>query len=508
MKTILILSDSTNRRFLNCYGSKSAAITPSLDRLAEKSVVFEQHWCGSAPCMPARRDMMTGRLGFLEKPWGGMEPFDQSLPYLLEKNNVHSHIVTDHYLYDFIGGENYMNQFTSYEMIRGQEFDNLNLHPDKKGIHKEEAPSNYKGIYSPARNKNMELIEQGSAYPSPITLEKAADWLETNHDADNYFLWVETFDPHEPFDVPQKYIDMYANDPGQNYQGEARFWPKYQESEYDEEETAYLNLRYKALLSMTDEYIGKILDIMDRHQMWDDTMLIFTTDHGYMLGEHGYMAKNYMPPFNEVFHIPLMIAHPQAQAGRCAALTQNIDLFPTIMEYFAVSQDLLHYPIHGKSLLPLLRGETDQTRDGIVYGYFGKTVAFTDGNYTYFAAAKEDNKPLFVYTAMPTTLRQYFGVDAIAKEDYGKILCGRFLDYTEYPVLKIPAEIIDYRNPSQWYHVRTDYNRESLLFDIHNDYEQEHPLQDEKLIDYYRKQTAEAMRLLGAPKEQFERLQL
>lgn len=71
MKTIFILADSTNRRFLQMYGSKHPAYTPNLDRLAERGTVFEQHWCGSAPCMPARRDIMTGRLNFLEKPWGG-----------------------------------------------------------------------------------------------------------------------------------------------------------------------------------------------------------------------------------------------------------------------------------------------------------------------------------------------------------------------------------------------------------------------------------------------------
>lgn len=508
MKTVFILADSTNRRFLNCYGASSPAITPALDRLAERGLVFDQHWCGSAPCMPARRDLMTGRLGFLEKPWGGMEPFDQSLPYLLGKNNVHSHIVTDHYLYDQIGGENYMNQFTSFEMVRGQEFDNLYLYPDKNGQRHSSAPPNYKGIYSLARNINMGKVENENDYPSPITMDKAAKWLEANHDADNFFLWVEGFDPHEPFDVPQKYLDMYPEDEGHNYKGEPLYWPKYQENEFDETETQHLNLRYKALLTMTDEYIGHILNVLDKYEMWEDTMLVFTTDHGYMLGEQGYMAKNYMPPYNEVFHIPMIIAHPDAEPGRCTALTQNIDLFPTLLDYFDVSLNQLHYPLHGVSLLPILKGESNATREGIIYGYFGKTVAYTDSKFTYFAAAKEDNKPLYVYTAMPTTLKQYFGVDSIEVENYSKIQSGNFLNYTDYPVYKIPAEIIDYRNPSQWYHERTKYNTESLLFNIEDDYEQQHPIDDPELIHYYRQKTAETMRSIGSPAEQFERLEL
>lgn len=72
------------------YGAKNAAQTPNLDRLAARGTVFDNHWCGSAPCMPARRDILTGRLNFLEKPWGGIEPFDQTLPALLRTKNVFS----------------------------------------------------------------------------------------------------------------------------------------------------------------------------------------------------------------------------------------------------------------------------------------------------------------------------------------------------------------------------------------------------------------------------------
>ena len=144
-------------------------------------------------------------------------------------------------------------------------------------------------------------------------------------------------------------------------------------------------------------------------------MVIFTTDHGFMLGEHGFMAKNYMPAYNEVFHIPLLIAHPDIPGGnRISALTQNIDLFPTIAEYFGVGAEHFKNPIHGKSLLPLLRGETDKLRDAVLYGYYGLSVNMTDGKYTYLRAAAEvDNTPLYLYTAMPATLRQYFGLDSM-----------------------------------------------------------------------------------------------
>ena len=82
MRTIFILMDSLNRHYLNAYGTGWIE-TPNLDRLARRGVVFDNHWIGSAPCMPARRDMLTGRLGFLERQWGGLEPYDTTLPRLL-----------------------------------------------------------------------------------------------------------------------------------------------------------------------------------------------------------------------------------------------------------------------------------------------------------------------------------------------------------------------------------------------------------------------------------------
>ena len=95
MKTILILVDSVNRRFLNCYGAQEAAITPNLDRLAARSTIFDNHYCGSSPCMPARRDIMTGRLNFLERPWGGIEAFDHTVQSILEDHGVFSCMITE-----------------------------------------------------------------------------------------------------------------------------------------------------------------------------------------------------------------------------------------------------------------------------------------------------------------------------------------------------------------------------------------------------------------------------
>ena len=176
MKTIFILCDTLNRRMLSAYGAgKDAAITPNIDRLARRSVVFDSHWCGSAPCMPARRDIMTGRLNFLEKPWGAMEPFDQSLQSILSgEKNVHTQMFADHAHYIICGGENYVKGFTAWEVNRGQECDPVWTRPCKDGIRPDTPPKWFKGSWTEAEHENRSHFHTEYDYPSVKTMWHAA----------------------------------------------------------------------------------------------------------------------------------------------------------------------------------------------------------------------------------------------------------------------------------------------------------------------------------------------
>ncbi|MCG8500017.1 MAG: sulfatase [Firmicutes bacterium] len=495
MKAIMILADSVNRRYLSAYGNDWVK-TPNLERLQEKCVVFDNHWTGSAPCMPARRDIMTGRLNFLDRNWGAIEPFDRTLPDILREQNLFTHMVTDHYHYLEIGGENYCQLFNTWECFRGQENDvwvsKVNYEPETAARC---------GRYVPQYELNRTKFLAEADYPTPKTLQAAAHWLEENKEADNYLLWVEVFDPHEPFDTPDDYLAPYED----HYDGPLYNWPKYAPVKEPEEAVTHIRNRYAATLTMTDKWLGKILDVMDQNNMWEDTMVIFMTDHGYMLGEHGFMAKIYMPAYNEVFHIPLMIHYPGDvdTDHRVKALTQNIDILPTVLDYFGISRNRCRNKLHGKSLIPLLKGETESIREYALYGYFGKSVNITDGKYTYFrASVREDNLPLYLYTAMPTTLCQYYGLNTIS--DFKKIETGRYLKWTDYPVYKIPAEIIE----SQRFNQRSQYNGEHLLFDIEKDYGQHHMIQDEQVEKVLMEKMKKAVMEYEAPEEQLIRLGL
>jgi hypothetical protein len=261
-------------------------------------------------------------------------------------------------------------------------------------------------------------------------------------------------------------------------------------------------------MTMTDRHLGEILDMLDKHDLWRDTLVIFTTDHGFHLGEHGYMAKNYMPPYNEVFHIPLIVVAPGIEPGRCQAVTQNVDVLPTVLEFFGIGQEVLQYPIHGKSLFGLLRRETESIRDGVIYGYFGKEVAYTDGRYTYIRAAQdESNEPLFMYSSVNSVLRQYLGAnDAVRVEDYDKIEMGRFFEWTNYPLYRFPSSIVNFANWTQNFQGRKAYNTQTLLFDLKDDYTQENPLADDALESDMISKLRACMEAHQSPKEQFVRL--
>ena len=122
MKAIMVMFDSLNRRFLPPYGCETIH-APNFARLAERTVTFDTCYAGSMPCMPARRELQTGRYNFLHRSWGPLEPFDDSMPEMLKQAGVYTHMITDHQHYWEDGGATYHNRFNSYEFFRGQEGD-------------------------------------------------------------------------------------------------------------------------------------------------------------------------------------------------------------------------------------------------------------------------------------------------------------------------------------------------------------------------------------------------
>ncbi len=487
MKAIFILMDSLNRHYLPAYGNDWVQ-TPNIDRFARKSVTFDNHWLGSAPCMPARRDMMTGRLNFLERGWSGIEPYDVLLQEELHKAGIHTHCETDHYHYFCGGGEFYHTTFTTWNTWRGQEFD-----PMPGPIPNPDTPEHL-GKWSLQYAKNQTHFKTDADFPSPRTFQGAIDWLAQNEDADNYFLWVEAFDPHEPFDASEEFRQLYADD----WEGPLYNWSAYDRvDEYPEGSTAHLQREYAACLSMNDKWFGKLLDEVERQGAYEDTLIVLTTDHGHFLGERNRTGKNCWHCWNELAHIPLIVHVPGSKhAGeRRTQLTQNIDLMPTLMEYFNVP---LKHAIHGHSMVDYLQdANAPSKRSAALFGWYASPVNVTNGRHVYMRASKSpENTPLYEYFQMPTTFHRRF-----RKEMFDDVELGRFLPHVDTNVLRR-----EFRSPLDPENERVT----TQLFDIESDYAQQDNLcgKDDDLEEEMCKRLIQAMKDADSPVSQFERLGL
>ena len=495
MKAIMVMFDTLNRHMLPPYGCDWIH-APNFARLAERTVTFDNCYVGSMPCMPARRELHTGRYNFLHRSWGPLEPFDDSMPELLSENGIYTHLSTDHLHYFEDGGASYHTRYDSWDYHRGQEGDawigqvedpaepeslnRIRMRPE--GLRRNDHKLRQDWI-------NREFMDSEEKQPQAKTFGAGLEFLRRNQGQDGWFLQIETFDPHEPFFTQQKYKDLYPHE----YSGEHFDWPPYRRVEESPEEVRHVRYEYAALLSMCDEYLGKVLDLMDELAMWDDTMLIVCTDHGYLLGEHDWWAKNFPPFYNEIAHTPLFIWDPRSRVAgaRRAQLTQMIDLPATLLEYFGVERPA---DMQGIPLGEVLAADAP-TRDAALFGVHGGHVNITDGRYVYMRGPEDplQNEPLYEYTLMPNHMRHRF--TAAELQDFE--LAEPFSFTKGCRTLKVASRQTD--NPPPRY---------TLLFDLESDPGQESPVDNVAEEARLSARMAELMRANDAPVEQFERLGL
>ncbi len=509
MKAIMILTDSMNRRFLSPYGAPPE-LTPNLNRLAERGVVFDNHWVGSMPCMPARRDIFTGRLEFLERGWGPLEPYDDDFVTELRGAGVYTHMITDHYHYFETTGEGYCQRFDSWEFERGQEGDywvsrpgprmsGRPCSPEYDEAHRrylEEGGTEKYGTFNNVWDMNRARIEK-DGFPTERVFSSASRWLRDYGELDNWFLMVEAFDPHEPFDCPKEFKERFRD----TYAGLDFDFSSYTRAYEPPEAVERLKNNYLANLAYADHCLGKLLDVLDEKNLWRDTLVLFTTDHGHMVGEHDYTGKNVMPLYNEQSHLPLIMALPGGEGAgvRIGALSQNTDLFPTLTRHFGARTP---QGVQGGSLQALVKGERAELRKSALFGMFGQNVNITDGRRVYMRAhASLENGPLYSYTATPSGYQSYTG-RARDEDAFGRIEVGRYLPYTAHPVYKVPVSRV-------WMdRLYKEYSSENRLYDLESDYGQLHNLAGGELEAEYAGLLIRKMREAGAPEEQFVRLGL
>ncbi len=441
MNVVFVLLDSVNRQDLQPYGGP-AGVTPNLARLADNSVRFDNHFVGSLPCMPARREIFTGRKDFLWRPWGHLEPFDVILPRVAANHGYKTMLITDHYHYWEENANGYMESFQGLQMIRGYENDNWNVDPVDDVPEWVKAIDRYRPGWGTRYYRNVRDFHDERDFFSAKVFGQAAQWVENNYGHGNFFLQVESFGAHEPFHVPEPYRSMWTQNTDPSY----NLWPPYQDpavmqrffADTSAEELDFIRGQYFGKLSMLDHWLGEFLDTLDRLQVWDDTMLVVTTDHGHELGQRGTFAKSY-PHYDSHANIPLLVRHPKGGGARDSkALTSTVDLNATLIEAMGVGG---YSAPHSRSFLPVILGQRESHRSAVLYGTYGQGAGVTDGETVLLQGFDNTQHPLYLYStripALPMPGRGFDGLELAA----GAIEAGRFIPGVDLPVWRIPWKV-------------------------------------------------------------------
>ncbi len=492
MKALFLVLDTVRQDYLGCYGSPWVK-TPNIDRLANCGLQFDNHWVGSLPCMPARREFTTGRYNFIYRGWGPIEPYDDVLPRLLQDRGIFTHLLTDHYHYFELGGENYHTAFNTWELFRGQEYDPWVSLVDRPALPDRLDPRITPRDDQNYKNRLRQVREED--FSGPRTAASAVQWLEDNRHADNWFMQVEIFDPHEPFYCTPKYLEMYHD----TWDGPLFDWPKYDVVKESPAAVEHIRKCYAGLLTMTDFWLGKILAKLDQLGIFDKTLIIFTTDHGTMLAEHGFWMKVFMPVYREIGQIPLIIKPPggTTRPQRISTMTQTIDIMPTFLDYFGVPSPPF---VHGRSLRPAMDGK--RVREDGILGYFGMATNITDGRYFYMRnPVNADGGPLHAYTAMPVAgMNKWF-----PRSIHERIEMGRYFGHTyNLPLYKIPTLGRVPQAPTE----DGGYATPHQLWDLLRDPAQQTPLVDLTIENHFIERLRAHLKICEAPDEQYTRLGL
>lgn len=498
MNVVLVLIDSLNRRALSAYQS-SPIQTPNLDAFANRAWRFDNHFVGSLPCIPARREIFAGFKEMMWRPWGSLEPFDARLPSMMQDNGYTTALVTDHYHYWEEPGNGYMQGFQGAELIRGHEMD-FWKHPLADD---ELVPQWVQNIedWRPGQGRwyyaNVKDFEKEEDFFPAKTFTAASQWLRDNSRKAPFYLHIESFDVHEPFDVPEPYRSMYGDGADRD---RFNIWPPYQDRQRQAEfmasatteELDYLRSQYAGKLTMVDRWFGELLAALDEQELWDDTMVIVTTDHGHELGERGVFGKAY-PHWDSHANIPMFVWNPTwpGNGGVIGGLTSTVDLFATVLETGGAPVPELS---HSRSLMPMLSDARSDVHEALLYGTFGQGVCCTDGEWTIFKSPERET-PLYSYSSL---LAQSLGSPPGTAPPVPRPTdSGDYIPGASLPQWQIPRKSRPYTQENFLFHRSEDPDQAENLWDAE-------PEQRKRMLNIM----TELLQEEGCPPEQYDRLGL
>jgi arylsulfatase A-like enzyme len=408
---IVVMLDSLQFNYVGAYGNTWIK-TPNLDRLAREGVLFENNYIEGVPTIPARRAMFTGRYYLHSKGWSALDVEDTTIADLCWGRPIDTALIYDcpQFRLPKFG---YTRGFDKVWFTHGHEADHdyfakdplLHLDPlDYIENHVLETADQVLGekvigplLYEMGCHLRESQYWRGEEdQMCPRTMKAAVEYLKKADRNKQFFLWIDSFDPHEPWDPPSVYDPDMKCPYDPDYKGKDMCLPLMGEVKgiYTEPELHHVRMLYAEKVTMCDRWLGYLMDQVRAMGMEENTLFMLVSDHGEPLGNgehgHGIMRKCRPWPYEELVHAPMIIRGPGLPAGkRISAFTQSCDVAPTVTDALGIG---VHPEMQGHTLLPLARGEVDKVRDFAVAGYYKYSASIITEDWSFIHWLRPDEK--------------------------------------------------------------------------------------------------------------------
>jgi len=382
VNVIVIVNDSLRVDHVGAYGNTWIK-TPNLDKFARESAVFDWAYSEGLPTLPTRTAMFTGRYTFPFRGWQRLEPTDVVLAEVLWDQGYTSALITDVY-HLHKPGMAYERGFDYVQFIRGQENDPYvteDMEVDVDKYYKSDGKDTRIRAQMVQYLKNIAHWKTDEDHFVAQVVKAGIKWLEEQQKKDNLFLWLDCFDPHEPWDPCPPFDTMYT-DP--NYKGKWITQPIPGECEgyLTDEEVNHIFKLYAGEVTLCDKWVGIFLDRLREMGLFENSLIIHTTDHGEPFNDHGIIRKAKPYPYEELVHIPFMIRHPEGigVGKRFDPIIETCDIMPTILDFLNIKSKPR---MHGESILPIIKGEKEKIRDYAYVGHFRQSWRISNQEWCY-----------------------------------------------------------------------------------------------------------------------------
>lgn len=392
------MTDQQRPDSLGCYGDEVAS-TPNLDRLAREGAVFDNCYVQNPLCCPSRYSMLTGRYPHchgVRANWYAPKEGERSFGHQLSRGGYNTAAIGKMHLtpwYDNFGFDGRIIAEAKFHIECPDDYEKfLQAHGTSR-----------KEVYDFTRST---YLNQCTAITSKLPQEQHIDTFvgrsvcEYLEHASEPFCVIGSFlSPHNPYDPPEPYDSLFIDTelPKANRtEGEVErkpreaydyinkrlsHWPT-RTDQFSEEQIHRIKANYYSLNTLVDDWIGKILETLEKQGLDENTIIIYTSDHGDLLGDHGLIFKQVF--YEQSVKVPLIVHAPKwIKPQRRNDLVELIDLYNTICDIGGVWEG---EGTQGKSLMPLLRGERSYHREAAFSeNYFGKMVRHENYKMVYYA---------------------------------------------------------------------------------------------------------------------------